>query len=674
MYKPKNAEMWENSLEYLHDAGYWYSKFAGDYPYDHITAVDGDLSAGGGMEYPNITVISKMGSKHLLEMVIMHEVGHNWFYGILGSNERDHTWLDEGLNEFCNIRYWEKKYGENGRKWILNEFTQEKLGALSIGSNLQFGFFEYAGYASWIKKGDEEVLDTSADDFKHKTNYWLSYSKPLLYSWHLLDYLGEDVVDDILHDYYEDWKFRHPYPEDFFSYVNKHSDKDLSWYTEDVYYNTGTVDYGASIVKNDVIFTNYGSLSIPFEVSFLLDDGQEIRREWFENIDRVHSIKLDSNVTSVVVDPDMTLPDIDRTNNSTSRPLKITWVFDQPSYYATELFWMPWLFSFNQYNGWTPGVNMYSGYLPGYDFGFSVRPMWDYKNNQIIGSIKYMYDFYDLKPFYKSSFKVNITQNSGRKGVLLDFIGQQKKLLDSYPIYSTIFKLNYHQINKKAVNQNYYDGGEYLIGYAELEMHNKPDPFLNYYFRSAIQTGLAHAQFVRLNVQTNIYYRFSKKISSRLRIWLGGFINKKNLPVQYRTYLSGSVDPDFYSNDIINRTSESNNLSLGSKQYEISGPSIRGLVITDQENMLGIDDWVMSVNFDIGIPKLPGKPFFDIAIAGNRKPYVDFGLKKSIGPLEFIIPLYQSWDEDSFVKDIDWLEKRMRVKLNFPNLNFRSLF
>ena len=83
MYKSKNAEMWENSIEYLHDSGYWYSQFNGDYPYNHITAVDGDLSAGGGMEYPNITVISKMSSNHLLEMVIMHEVGHNWFYGIL---------------------------------------------------------------------------------------------------------------------------------------------------------------------------------------------------------------------------------------------------------------------------------------------------------------------------------------------------------------------------------------------------------------------------------------------------------------------------------------------------------------------------------------------------------------------------------------------------------------
>ena len=102
-YLPKNAEMWKNSIEYLHDSGYWYSRYYGDYPYNHITAVDGDLSAGGGMEYPNITVIASMPSKQMLEMVIMHEVGHNWFYGILGSNERYHTWMDEGLNQYLSL-------------------------------------------------------------------------------------------------------------------------------------------------------------------------------------------------------------------------------------------------------------------------------------------------------------------------------------------------------------------------------------------------------------------------------------------------------------------------------------------------------------------------------------------------------------------------------------------
>ena len=124
----KNAKLWKRSIEYLHDSGYWYSKFYGDYPYNHITAVDGDMSAGGGMEYPNITVISKADSKDMLEFVIMHEVGHNWFYGILGNNEREFTWLDEGLNEYSNIRYWEKKYRDREFQIILRNFLQNKLG------------------------------------------------------------------------------------------------------------------------------------------------------------------------------------------------------------------------------------------------------------------------------------------------------------------------------------------------------------------------------------------------------------------------------------------------------------------------------------------------------------------------------------------------------------------
>ena len=126
-YLPKNAETWRKSIEYLHDSGYWFSRYYGDYPYNHITAVDGDLSAGGGMEYPNITVIASMPSKHLLEMVIMHEVGHNWFYGIIGSNERYHTWMDEGLNEYSAIRYWQDKYKDDKERFVLIPLIQNKL-------------------------------------------------------------------------------------------------------------------------------------------------------------------------------------------------------------------------------------------------------------------------------------------------------------------------------------------------------------------------------------------------------------------------------------------------------------------------------------------------------------------------------------------------------------------
>jgi hypothetical protein len=91
MFTPRNASLWSKSIEYINDGTFYYSKWNGDYPYNNVTAVDGTISAGGGMEYPNITVIGNSSTAAELEVVIVHEVGHNWFYGILGTNERVHA-------------------------------------------------------------------------------------------------------------------------------------------------------------------------------------------------------------------------------------------------------------------------------------------------------------------------------------------------------------------------------------------------------------------------------------------------------------------------------------------------------------------------------------------------------------------------------------------------------
>ncbi|MCC6690789.1 MAG: M1 family metallopeptidase, partial [Bacteroidia bacterium] len=104
------AKLWKKATAYINDALYNYSLWNGDYPYNNCTAVDGALSAGAGMEYPNITVINATSNAFDLDDVITHEVGHNWFYGVLGSNERDHAWMDEGINSYNEYRYIKKKY------------------------------------------------------------------------------------------------------------------------------------------------------------------------------------------------------------------------------------------------------------------------------------------------------------------------------------------------------------------------------------------------------------------------------------------------------------------------------------------------------------------------------------------------------------------------------------
>lgn len=86
-------------IGYVDSSVMYYSQWVGNYPYPHATAVEGALEAGDGMEYPMITVLSGgFGGTKSLETVVAHEVGHNWFYGILAFNERMHPWMDEGIN------------------------------------------------------------------------------------------------------------------------------------------------------------------------------------------------------------------------------------------------------------------------------------------------------------------------------------------------------------------------------------------------------------------------------------------------------------------------------------------------------------------------------------------------------------------------------------------------
>ena len=129
------------------------------------------------------------------------------------------------------------------------------------------------------------------------------------------------------------------------------------------------------------------------------------------------------------------------------------------------------------------------------------------------------------------------------------------------------------------------------------------------------------------------------------------------------------IDPDFRKNYIFNRTPDLNDASIGTRQYHIGGPSLHGLILDENGKMLGVDSWVISANFEMNIPKVPGKPFMDAAIILGEEPYFDFGLKKYFGPMSIIMPVYQSWDETPFVTDTDWILDRLRFSLTLSGFN-----
>ena len=164
MFTPAEAKLWRKAPEYIADATRYYSQWNGDYPYEQVTAVDGTISAGGGMEYPNVTVIGSSGSDMGLETVIVHEVGHNWFYGILGSNERTNAWMDEGINSFNETRYFVEKYGDAiGLTGMVEEATpiMERLDLMGRTYESR----DALAYLLSARMSDDQPMQCHSDEF-----------------------------------------------------------------------------------------------------------------------------------------------------------------------------------------------------------------------------------------------------------------------------------------------------------------------------------------------------------------------------------------------------------------------------------------------------------------------------------------------------------------------------
>ncbi|MEN9968757.1 MAG: hypothetical protein RIR94_939, partial [Bacteroidota bacterium] len=280
MFTPQNAKLWANSLEYLHDGTYYYSLWNGDYPYKHVTAIDGTISAGGGMEYPMITVIGNSSSKEELEVVIVHEVGHNWFYGILGSNERVHGWMDEGLNTLNEMRYVQTKYPDNTRFSDMVAGGRFHLGDLDHHDS---GDIMYRTLASF---GLDQPLETHSDDFSSFNYGAIMYQKTGVIFFYLMDYLGAEKFDAAMSAYYQQWKFKHPQPADLQKTLETQTGKDLSWLFKDLIQTTKHIDYKVKAVQISktgtvVKLVNKGQVDGPIEVNIYGQDKQ-VETVWAE--------------------------------------------------------------------------------------------------------------------------------------------------------------------------------------------------------------------------------------------------------------------------------------------------------------------------------------------------------------------------------------------------------
>jgi hypothetical protein len=207
-YHDKKNSLWNNSIDYTKDAVQKYSKWIGEYAYPVVQVVEGpENNSSGGMEYPTITLItSPDAKKESLDAVIAHEVGHNWFMSMLGSNERLHTWQDEGLNTYYQFRYEAEKYRANS---VFGNAIPEEVKALPEKEFLSRLYNAMAGIPM------DSAIDLPADQFKSSDDYSMtSYVKTALWLFLLENEVGRDRMDKAFQFYFSQWSGKHPQPED----------------------------------------------------------------------------------------------------------------------------------------------------------------------------------------------------------------------------------------------------------------------------------------------------------------------------------------------------------------------------------------------------------------------------------------------------------------------------
>ncbi|TAK60752.1 MAG: M1 family peptidase, partial [Bacteroidetes bacterium] len=325
----------------------YFQNWYGDYPFPNLTVVDPRRGAMGvgGMEYPTlITAGTGYGlpdGVRLVELAIIHEFGHNYWYHLLASNEFEESWLDEGINTYSEIQIMQDAYGSGD---AIN-FLGLKMNDLQ----LQRG--------QYITVSNTDPTVRKAWEYSPGGYGVNSYSKPGLILTTLHNYIGKEMMHTVMRTYFERWKFKHPKSQDFVNVVNDVTGKDFNWFFDQALYSNKRIDYSVErISSNEVIkkegfdydvsdehiktqqgrnddsientqsiwyesealIRRNGDFKVPVEIEVVFENGERLREQWDgqELWTKIRWTKP-SRLQSVTVDPERKIPlDINYTNNS----------------------------------------------------------------------------------------------------------------------------------------------------------------------------------------------------------------------------------------------------------------------------------------------------------------------------------------------------------------------
>ncbi len=641
LFTPKNAGLWADAVSYVNESVRFYSEWVGEYPYDACTAIDGTISTGGGMEYPMITIIGDMGSKETLDNVIAHEVGHNWFYGILGSNERDHAWMDEGMNSFLELMYMRKRYPGSGLTVGGLEFLSGLIGDMPDAHRLQN---EWMYRFNARRNLDQPIGLTSAD--LTSTNYGcMVYAKSALVFDHLSAYLGDEAMKRCLHSYFEAWKFKHPQPGDVREVFERESDKDLNWLFKgflctDEKYSVKAVSldrrlWGGMEERMHLGHRAKGPSKVPFAITgYLGADSLGTIWDWnhgFGHQGRTEYTRLPwPDVDRIRIDAGNRTLDIDRRNNSVRShgllrrwaPVRFKWLMGLEQNDARTIYYTP-LPAWNGNDGWQLGMAAYNTTFPSQRTEWVVAPLYGFASARWGGAARIEHHFDRMRSRVFQNITVGVSGRSATEFRDHDDLVWYDKVSPYLHFDLKRDPLNRpweHRISVRGVYiHNGLDfvtsRGERITAsderfYTELQYRAENKRKLH---RSLILPTVTHHQdFLRASLELRQAFALNDHNDEiRFRAFVGSFLWKRNDYLGNGLHawgLSWGTEDMLYDHAYLERNARDHftRRQYNTQQGAFKTPFLQG----------GSDTWIGAVNMEIDVPvPLPLALFGSVGMA-----------------------------------------------------------
>ncbi len=698
LFTPQNDSLWRNAIEYINDATYYYSLWNGNYPYNQVTAVDGTISAGGGMEYPNVTVIGNPSSANELEIVIVHEVGHNWFYGQLGSNERLHGWMDEGMNTLNEVRYMQTKYPNNTvmSDMVFNgNFHMDNLNHHDISD---ISFRAIAGL------GEDQPIETHSAEFTSANYGIVMYQKTGLIFFYLKAYLGEELFDKCMREYYSVWEFKHPSPIDMRVSIEETSKKDLSWLFDDLINTTNHIDYKIvsskkSLKGTEITVKNVGQVNGPIPVSIIENDSIS-KTYWIDPQEKRKRTIYINNAKKydIVIDQNKDIPEINRQNNQLrSNGLlkkvelpKFEFLIGDNESNRTNIFWTPTIAG-NYYDKLMLGVGLHNYGIPFNKVQYLFMPFYSFGRQFVSGVTEISYTSLPKRNIKLAriglsvkSFKNDMTYRNNNSyfisiaPYLFAKLGSRRAASPSVKTIrlQTIYKKD--QFGPRHI--------EHVGAYIEYNYNlSKPDHKINFKARNEFMANVKNGdQMGRIMAEATYKIRFMRAKKERwaeIRLFAGKQYLNSSLNVEksyaYGMSLSGQDGKqDLYVSEYyFGRNQES---GIWSQQRNLNMGGFRST-----SNYGTTSDWMTTANTYFQLPYIPKfiGIFTDLGLFGSGNSEMEsaanIGLAIRMGGVfGLYLPVWMTKNLDNSYTTVNYAERiRFTLKFNLMNksLNLNSL-